>query len=111
MEVVQQSVPQSVNDSLELKSFEPVNEYLLCKNVPLPTHTSGGIEIPEEHRSKWGGKGEIVLVSADLNPAMNKFKSGQQIIYSSGIRVMEIWIDGEKMFLLHKSQVGAIVKK
>lgn len=111
MEALKQTEQKSVNNSLELNSFEPVNEYLLCRAVELPTHSEGGILIPESSRENWGGRGQIVLVSADLNPTLNKYKVGQQIIYSKGIRVMDIFVDGEKLFLLHKGQVGAIVKK
>lgn len=88
------------------------NELLLCRKHEVDekhgslylTSEDGGTDLRDSIQKK----AEVVLVSPKLIQYMDDFKVGDIICYPERTKEMEIWIDGEKYFFLHKKEVAYV---
>lgn len=85
------------------------NELLLCRKTEVEekigsiylTSEDGGADL----RDKIQKKAEVVLASPKLISYMDDFEPGNIVVYPKGTREMDIWIEDEPYFFLHKKDI------
>lgn len=85
-------------------NIKPIGERLVVKSTESETKTVSGIYIPDSAKEKQNS-GEVIAVGKIED---NEIKVGDKVLYSK-FAGTEVELDGEKVIILEKNDVLAVI--